>query len=203
MSVTNPKNKTEEKAPLRPRLCLIAAMAANRVIGGNNKMLWHLPADLKHFKQLTMGKPILMGRKTFESIGGKPLPGRINIVITRDTSFEYPGVFVAHDLASAWQLAQSHAVDEIMVMGGASIYEQALPLADRLYLTFIQLNVAGDAYFPDISAYRWSEIESHSFRPDDNNPFNYSFVTYDRLPDPGVKTVNPVDKTKKLKWDIV
>jgi dihydrofolate reductase len=150
-----------------------------------------------------MGKPILMGRKTFESLGSKPLPGRINIVITRDQQFNSPGVFVAHDLADAWHMAESHAVDEIMVIGGATIYEQALPLADRLYLTFIQLNINGDAYFPDISAYRWKEIESHSFRPDASNPYNYSFVTYDRLPNPQAKVVNAGDQTKKLNWDIL
>ena len=203
MAVENSKNKANEKAPLRPRLCMIAAMAANRVIGGDNRMLWHLPADMRHFKQLTMGKPILMGRKTFESLGNKPLPGRINIVITRDTSMQSPGVFVANDLSSAWRLAESHAVDEIMVIGGASIYEQALPMADRLYLTFIQLSVDGDAHFPDISAYRWKEIESHSFRPDASNPYNYSFITYDRLPDQQTKLVNPGEQTKQLKWDIV
>lgn len=203
MSVKKNAKTAAEKPPLRPRLCLIAAMAANRVIGGGNKMLWHLPADMKHFKQLTMGKPILMGRKTFESLGSKPLPGRINIVITRDTNFQSPGVFVAHDLASAWHLAESHAVDEIMVIGGANIYEQALPLADRLYLTFIQLNIAGDAFFPDISAYRWQEIESHSCRPDGSNPYNYSFITYDRLPDHVSKVVDPKAGTKKLKWDIL
>lgn len=171
----------ENREP-KPRLCLIAAMAANRIIGSANQMPWRLPADLRHFKKLTLGKPVLMGRKTFESLGNKPLPGRINIVITRDQHFHCNGVIVAHNVASALQMAEPHAATEIMIMGGASLYEQTLPLADRLYLTFIQLNVAGDVCFPDISSYRWKEIESVSHTPDEENHYNYSFVTLDRLP---------------------
>lgn len=167
----------------RPRIALIAAMAANRVIGSGNKMPWHLPADLKHFKRLTVGKPIVMGRKTFESIGSKPLPGRVNIVISSKPSYQPAGVVMAADLSLALNIAAGHAVDEIMVIGGASVYEQALPLADRLYLTFIQLNVKGDSFFPDLRQFKWNEISSESHTPDADNPYNYSFVTFERAAD--------------------
>ncbi len=184
----------------RPRIALIAAMAANRVIGYGNKMPWHLPADLRHFKQLTMAKPLIMGRKTFESIGSKPLPMRVNIVVSRDPAFQPAGVVIARDLQEALKLAEGHAAEEIMIMGGASIYEQALPIADRLYLTFIQLNVPGDAYFPDLAKYRWTELSSESHTPDPENPYNYSFVTYERY-------VGPAKETKSVKvekgWKIV
>lgn len=167
----------------KPRIALIAAMAANRVIGYGNKMPWHLPADLRHFKQLTMAKPVIMGRKTFESIGNKPLPMRVNIVVSRDPNYQPNGVVIARDLNQALKIAEGHAAEEIMIMGGASIYEQALPIADRLYLTFIQLNVPGDAYFPDLSKHRWREISSESHTPDAENPYNYSFVVYERTVD--------------------
>ncbi len=184
----------------RPRIAMIAAMAAGRVIGAGNKMPWHLPADLKHFKRLTLGKPVIMGRKTFESIGSKPLPQRINIVITRDTKFHAAGVVVAHDLQDALKKAQPHAAEEIIIMGGASVYEQALPLADRLYLTFIQLNVAGDAHFPDFSVFRWQEIESKSHTPDAENPYNYSFVTLQRYEGKS-QEVKAAPKMKQVEWD--
>lgn len=184
----------------RPRIAMIAAMAANRVIGDGNKMPWHLPADLRHFKKLTLGKPVIMGRKTFESIGSKPLPMRVNIVVTRDANFRAAGVVVANDLQQALSLAEPHAAEEIMIMGGASIYEQAMPIADRLYLTFIQLNVDGDARFPDLRQYRWTELSSESHTPDAENPYNYSFVTYERLAD-APKELNPGQTGKR--WQIV
>lgn len=184
----------------RPRIALIAAMAANRVIGQGNKMPWHLPADLKHFKRLTLGKPIVMGRKTFESIGSKPLPGRVNIVISSRHDFQPTGVVVAPDLRKALEIAEGHAVDEIMVIGGASVYEQALPLADRLYLTFIQLNVPGDAQFPDLRQFKWNEVSSESHTPDAENPYNYSFVTFERAADIQ-RTVN--EEPAKTDWRLI
>lgn len=184
----------------KPRIALIAAMAANRVIGDGNKMPWHLPADLRHFKKTTLGKPVIMGRKTFESIGSKPLPMRVNIVVTRDRAFQASGVVIAHDLQQALQLAEPHAAEEIMIMGGASIYEQALPIADRLYLTFIQLNVSGDAHFPDLRQHRWRELSSESHTPDPENPYNYSFVVYERVVD-APKEINPAKTGKN--WQIM
>lgn len=184
----------------KPRIALIAAMAANRVIGDGNKMPWHLPADLRHFKKLTLGKPVIMGRKTFESIGSKPLPMRVNIVVSRDPNFRANGVVIARDLQQALNLAVPHAAEEIMIMGGASIYEQALAIADRLYLTFIQLNVNGDAHFPDLRQFRWRELSSESHTPDPENPYNYSFVVYERVVE-AAKEINPVKREPS--WKIV
>ena len=184
----------------KPRIALIAAMAANRVIGDGNKMPWHLPADLRHFKKLTLGKPVIMGRKTFESIGSKPLPMRVNIVVSRDPNFRANGIVIARDLQQALDLAMPHAAEEIMIMGGASIYEQALAIADRLYLTFIQLNVNGDAHFPDLRQFRWRELSSESHTPDPENPYNYSFVVYERVVE-APKEINPVKQEPS--WKIV
>lgn len=127
-------------------LSIIAAIAKNGVIGNQGKLPWHLPEDLKHFKETTLGHPIVMGRKTFESIG-KPLPGRENIVLTRDQTFQGKGVTVIHSLADA---IENHPDEEIFVIGGAEIYQLALPLADKLYLTLIDQEFPGDTYFPAI-----------------------------------------------------
>lgn len=123
----------------------------NRVIGNGNGLLWHIPDDLKRFKQLTLGHPVIMGRKTFESIVailGKALPGRTNIVITRDTSWSYPDVVVAHSLEDALEKARTLDTEEIFIGGGGQIYEQALPIIDRLYLTLIEDDKEGDSFFP-------------------------------------------------------
>lgn len=123
----------------------------NRVIGNGNELLWHIPDDLKRFKQLTLGHPVIMGRKTFESIVailGKALPGRTNIVITRDTSWSYPDVVVAHSLEDALEKARALDTEEIFIGGGGQIYEQALPIIDRLYLTLIEDDKEGDSFFP-------------------------------------------------------
>ena len=186
----------------RPRIALIAAMAANRVIGKANQMPWHLPADLKHFKRLTLGKPVIMGRKTFESIGSKPLPGRVNIVVSGNENYAPSGAVMARDLTQALHIAEGHALDEIMIMGGATIYEQAIALADRLYLTFIQLNVAGgDAFFPDLRQYKWNELSSESHVPDEENPYNYSFVTYERAAEISRSVNDPIEKQKS--WELL
>ncbi len=136
-------------------LALIAAQASNRVIGVNNQMPWHVPEDFKYFKRVTMGKPVLMGRKTFESIG-RPLPGRKNIVITRQSSWTADGVVVCHSLAEAVSLAEQETPEEIMIIGGAQIYEEALPLVDTIYLTRIDRAFDGDAWFPVITG-QWQE----------------------------------------------
>jgi dihydrofolate reductase len=134
----------------RPRINMVAAIGKNRVIGKGNQLLWTIPEDLKRFKQLTTSHPVIMGRKTFDSIAamlGKPLPNRTNIVITRDTAWGYDGVVVAHSLDEA--LAKAGELDqEVFVIGGAQIYEQALPYTDRLFLTLIDDEKEGDAYFP-------------------------------------------------------
>lgn len=165
------------------KLSMIVAAAQNRVIGRDNALPWYLPNDLKYFKQTTLGKPIIMGRKTYESIG-KPLPGRTNIVITRQTDYQPDGVKVVHSVAEARDLAESVCLidgqEEAMIMGGAEIYTLALPDADRLYLTEVHADVDGDAYFPEYDKTEWQEISREDFSAEGSNPYNYSFVVYDK-----------------------
>lgn len=161
----------------RPLISLIAAMADGRVIGRDNQMPWHLPADLAHFKKLTLGKPVIMGRKTLESIG-KPLPGRHNIVLSRHADFSPPGVTVVADLDAA--LAAAGDVPEIVIIGGATIYAQMLARADRLYLTLISLTVDGDAHFPDWTTEPWRIAERHLHAADERNPHPLEFLTLER-----------------------
>lgn len=162
-----------------PRISLIAAMADDRVIGIDNRLPWRLPADMKWFRQHTLGKPIIMGRKTFESIGSKPLPDRLNIVVTRDLQYRAPGAVVVHDIDQA--IAAAGAVDEVMFIGGASFYEQMLPRAERLYLTFVHIQVVGDAWFPDYDPSQWRELERHDRTADEKNPYSHSFCIYERV----------------------
>jgi dihydrofolate reductase len=134
-----------------PHIHIIAAIGKNRALGKNEKLLWHIPDDLKRFKKLTWGHPIIMGRKTFESVVsvlGKPLPGRMNIVVTRDPSWQYDGVIVMHSLEEGIEKAKELDQQEIFIGGGADIYRQALPLVDKLYLTLIDDEKEGDAFFP-------------------------------------------------------
>lgn len=165
------------------KLSLVWAMAQNRVIGRNNSLPWHLPEDLKYFKRITMGKPVIMGRKTFESIG-RPLPGRTNIVITRNPDWAFEGVRTVHSLDAARQLCNSigviDGVDEAMVIGGAEIYRQALPMADRLYLTEVHAEVEGDTTFPDFDRRAWVEVSRADFEALGPNPYNYSFLVLDK-----------------------
>lgn len=165
------------------RLALIAAVADNGVVGRDNKMPWHLPEDLKYFKRITLGKPVVMGRKTWDSIG-RPLPGRTNIVISRQADLKLEGASVVADLPAALSLAKSIAVadgsDELMVIGGSEIYALALPLAQRLYLTEVHAQVAGDALFPVWNREEWGESSRQRHSASDTNPYDYSFVVYDR-----------------------
>ena len=153
-------------------------MAQNRVIGKNNRLPWKLPADLKHFRRLTMGKPIIMGRLTFESIG-KPLDGRINIIITHDKDYAAAGCIVAHSLDEALQRVAVAA--EAIVIGGAKLYEQMLPRADRIYMTLIHSEFDGDAYFPEYDEREWKTMQRIDMEPDDKNPYRYSFVQLQRV----------------------
>ncbi|MGH8462715.1 MAG: dihydrofolate reductase, partial [Pseudomonas sp.] len=161
------------------KVALIWAMSRNRVIGRNNALPWHLSEDLRYFKRVTFGKPVIMGRKTWESIG-RPLPGRANIVITRDADFQAEGVKVVHSLEQAVSLAESIAfldgVDEAMVIGGAEIYALALPLAQRLYLTQVHAEVDGDACFPELDLSGWQESGRVDHAGADPNPYDYSFI---------------------------
>ena len=165
------------------RIALIWAMARNGVIGRDNKLPWYLPEDLKYFKRVTTGKPVIMGRKTYDSIG-RPLPNRTNIVVTRDASLQLPGVKVVTSLEDALDLARAESVirdvDEGIVMGGAEIYAQALPLADRLYVTLVHAEVEGDAVFPPIDLDEYQELAREDFKAEGPNPYDYSFVVYER-----------------------
>jgi dihydrofolate reductase len=160
------------------RINIIAALAANNVIGRDNRLPWRLSSDLKRFKALTMGHHLVMGRKTFASIG-RPLPGRTTIIVTRDASFHADGVKVAHSLQDALDMASDDA--EVFIAGGAQIYEQALHLAHRMYLTRVHADVEGDAIFPDfddVSEWRLDDVEH--CEPDEKNEYPFSFLVYDR-----------------------
>jgi len=160
------------------RISIIVAMSENRVIGIENTLPWHLPADLKHFKSLTMGKPIVMGRKTYESIG-RPLPGRTNIVISRDSGYRAEGVTVVRTPEAALQAAGD--VEEVMIIGGASFYRQMLPQTDRLYLTLVHQTIDGDAWFPELDDSQWQPLSREDHSPDGKNPWPYSFITMQRI----------------------
>lgn len=165
------------------KLAIIVAQAKNRVIGINNKLPWHLPEDLRYFKQVTMAKPIIMGRNTFESIG-RPLPGRTNIVISRQAGYAPDNVKVVSSLEAAVELAESICLingnDEAMVIGGAQIYAQAMERADRLYLTEVDAEIEGDAWFPEFDRDNWQEVGREDFAAEGPNPYNYSFIVLDR-----------------------
>jgi len=160
-------------------ISMIAAMGQNRELGLDNKLLWKLPADMKFFRETTMGKPIIVGRKTYESFGGKPLPGRKNIVITRAADYQSEGAVVVHDINDAIEAAGD--VEEIMIIGGASFYEQMLPKANRLYLTYVSGKFEADSWFPEFNQNEWKEISRQENKADEKNSFDFSFVVLDRL----------------------
>ncbi|CAH7140349.1 dihydrofolate reductase [Vibrio chagasii] len=157
-------------------ISMIAAMANNRVIGKDNQMPWHLPADFAWFKRSTMGKPVVMGRKTYDSIG-RPLPGRLNIVISRDMNLEIEGVTTVTSIEKALDLVSD--VEEVMIIGGGSIYESCLPEADKLYLTYIDFDVDGDTQFPDLGE-GWKQSFSETYQADEKNKHNMEFVILER-----------------------
>jgi dihydrofolate reductase len=161
---------------------MIAAMAYQRVIGKEQKMPWHLPADLAFFKKTTMGSPILMGRKTYESIG-KPLPGRLNLVVTRNHDLKIAGCEVVTSLEQALEVATKKfsQCDEIFITGGSHLYNSFLAQADRLYLTLIDAELEGDTFFPDYTQYQWHQVERIDHQADEKNIYPYSFITLDRI----------------------
>ncbi len=163
---------------MNPPLTLIAALAHNRVIGCNNRLPWRLPADLQFFKQTTMGKPLLMGRRTWESIG-RPLPGRQMIVLSGNSGYSAPGCVVAPSLEAA--LREAGAVNEIMVIGGALLYAQTLPLADRLYLTQVDAEIAGDAWFPQWEPQDWRLDWEENHPADAQHAWPYRFQRWQRI----------------------
>ncbi|NUU62795.1 dihydrofolate reductase [Paenibacillus agri] len=159
-------------------ISMIWAMDIKGVIGKDNSMPWHLPRDFAFFKSETMGKTMLMGRKTWDSLGGKPLKGRTSIVLTRDHSFTAEGAEVVHTLEEALQAAKR--TDELMVIGGAEIYRIVLPYADKLIVTRIEHDFAGDTFFPDVNWDEWKEVSSTPGIKDEKNPYDYRFVVYER-----------------------
>jgi len=163
---------------------LIVAVTENGVIGKDNDMPWKISSDLQYFKKVTMHKPIVMGRKTFQSIG-KPLPGRVNIVITRDTKFAEEGVITAHSVEMALDVAKSMAevkgLKEVMVIGGAQIYALCLPEADRLYFTRIHADIEGDAHFPELDPKEWLEYSREDHKAGEKDSHDYSFIVLDRV----------------------
>jgi len=158
-------------------ISIIAAMDRNHLIGNNNQLPWHLPADFAHFKSTTMGKPIVMGRKTFESIG-KPLPGRINIVLSRNPETQFDGVVCVSSFEEA--LAAAPEAQEIMIIGGSTIYEMLLPQTNRMYLTYVDAAFEGDAWFPEFDENQWLESESETRPADEKNAYDCRFVTLDK-----------------------
>lgn len=161
-------------------LSLIAAMDRRRVIGRDNALPWRLPEDLRYFRRVTTGHPVIMGRRNYESIG-RPLPQRVNIVLSRDPAFRAPGCIVAGSLAAALDAAGDDP--EIFVIGGADLYAQALPRADRLYLTLIDAEFDGDVRFPEFDPREWRVARRDDHEPDTDNPYRYSFIVLERIRD--------------------
>lgn len=161
-------------------ITLIAAMDRNRTIGKGNAMPWKLPAEMAFFKANTLGKTVLMGRKTFESLGGKPLPNRRNIVLTRQTDLELPGSEIVHSVEEALRLIPED--EELMIIGGSDIYAQFLPYANKILLTEVETEIiGGDAVFPEFNPKEWRRIVGDRKEPDERNAYAFTFVTHDRL----------------------
>lgn len=157
-------------------ISIIVAIGENHAIGKNNQLLWHMPNDLKHFKEITSGRTIIMGRKTFDSVG-KPLPRRRNIVVTRK-DITIPGCEVVHSIKDGLALCEGE--DEVFIGGGSEIYKDAMELTDRIYLTIIHKVFDADTFFPEIDKSVWTETERQDFDPDEKNPLSYSFITLER-----------------------
>ena len=158
-------------------ISLIAAMSRNRVIGKNNKLPWDMPADMNYFRNMTKNKPVIMGRKPYESIG-RPMPDRINIIITRDKEYKAEGCIVVSNVDDALKSVKGNK--EVMVIGGAQIYKEFLPKADRIYLTIIDEEIEGDTYFPEFNKDEWKETKREEHKADKKNPYPYTFLVLER-----------------------
>jgi len=165
------------------KILIIVAVADNWVIGKKNALPWYLPADLKHFKEITMGHHIIMGQNTHESIG-RLLPGRTNIVLSFDKKYDAEGCVVANSLKEALKIAKENGETEAFIIGGASVYKQAIDLADKIYLTRIHNDFDGDVYFPKLDMRKWKEISREGHNPDDKNPYKYEFLVLKRQKNP-------------------
>ncbi|MDO8530517.1 MAG: dihydrofolate reductase [bacterium] len=161
-------------------ISMISALAKNRAIGKRNALPWYLPADLKHFKEKTTGKTIVMGLNTFKSVGERPLPNRKNIVLTDDKNYQAPeDVVLAHSIEEVLEMTKNDG--EVMISGGAMVYKQFFPLAERLYLTFIDHDFEGDIFFPEFNKGEWREVSREDHEPDEKNAYRYSFVVLERV----------------------
>lgn len=162
-------------------LSLVVAASDNNAIGKQNKLLWHLPNDLKFLKNITWGMPVVMGRKTFESVDCKPLKGRINIIVTRQKDYDAPGVVVVNSLKDAIFFAKENDYNELMILGGSQIYEDAMPKADRIYITRVHAFFEdADAFFPDIDEKKWQRTKNQDFEADEKHAYPYSFEMWER-----------------------
>ncbi len=159
-------------------ISIIVALSENNVVGIKNQLPWKLSADLKRVKALTMGHHIIMGRKTYESIG-KPLPGRTNVVITRNSDFNADGCLIASSLKVALEIAKDDA--EVFIFGGGEIFREALPLAARIYMTRVHTQLNGDTHFPEIKPFEWRVIHLEEYKADEKNEFDYSFITLEKI----------------------
>lgn len=159
---------------------IIAAVSDNGVIGNGNRMIWHLPADFRYFRNTTRGHYVIMGRKTFESLGGKPLKERTNLIVTRNPDYKPEGCIVFHSLAAALQRCEDDEQEEIFILGGADIYRQSMALADKLYITEVHGRFKGDASFPPVDRLIWRETRREDHEADEKNPYAYSFVVLER-----------------------
>lgn len=176
----NEASEERTSSPLTPhssRLSVIVAMAKNRVIGADNRIPWHLPAELKLFKNVTMGHHIVMGRRTWESIN-RLLPGRTSVIVTRQSDYSVPGAVVVHTLQEA--LAAGASDEEVFVIGGAELFKESLPLADRLHLTVVDTEPAGDTYMPPVDFSQWRAVSSELHPADARNPLAYEYTLYER-----------------------
>ncbi len=162
-------------------LSIIAVVADNRVIGNNNKLPWHLPADFKYFKEKTLGKTIILGLNTFKSISSKPLPNRKHIVLSKESIKLPDSCYLAKSIEEALEITKRISPnDEVMICGGAMVYQQFLPLANRMYLTYIHQDFEGDTFFPEFDKNEWQEVSKEDHQPDEKNKYSYSFVVLER-----------------------
>lgn len=161
-------------------ISLVVAAAENNAIGKNNQLLWHLPNDLKFFKNTTWAGVVIMGRKTFESVN-KPLPGRLNIVVTSNTEWKYESVKTAQSLEEALNIAKAENFKEIFVIGGGEIYKQAMPVADTIYITRVHTSIEGDTYFPEIKETEWKLVDKDDFQKDEKHAYDYSFEKWIKI----------------------
>jgi len=165
------------------RISIIVAVSENNVIGKDNTLIWHLPADMKYFKEKTSGHCIITGRKNYESLPEKfrPLPNRTNIIITRQKEYDAPGAIVVSSLEMAIQKAKEIETNEIFIIGGGEIFNQSLPMTDRIYLTKIHEHFQGDVYFPELNNDEWKEVDRQDHQIDEKNKYPYSFIVLNRL----------------------